>query len=400
MQFTMIHAILAGLTLVSLLLLLWQWLAGFQFPLHRRELGTRFSPPISLLKPLKGCDSETKACLLSWFAQDYRGTVQILLGVASSADPVCVIVRELMAEFPGIDAELVYCQEQFGPNAKVSTLIHLERLAKYDLLLVSDADVRAPADLLANAVQPLADSKVGLVNCFYKFANPSTYPMHWEAFAANADFWNQVLQSEMIKPIDFALGAAMLLRRDDLAQVGGFEKLVNFLADDYQLGNRIAKTGKRLVISPVVVECWEAPKTFSEVWRHQLRWARTIRVCQPVPYFFSILSNASIWPIFWSGYLALKMTSIQVVFLPILIFLPIRMWVALNSTEKLTGTFTHYRYYWMVPVKDVLSFCIWALSFTGSTVEWRGEKFEVIRGGEMQRINGSVEAEKALPLLR
>ncbi len=112
------------------------------------------------------------------------------------------------------DAQLVVCENLAGANAKVAKLAQLEKLAKHDLILVSDADVRVPPDFLANVVAPLRDEKIGLVNCFYRLANPSTTAMHWEAVAINADFWSQVLQSQTLKPLDFALGAAMLVRRE------------------------------------------------------------------------------------------------------------------------------------------------------------------------------------------
>src|ERR1035437_635368 len=115
--------------------------------------------------------------------------------------------------------------------------------------------------------------------------------MQWEAIAINADFWSQVLQSRSLKPLDFALGAVMATRRRQLEEIGGFAPLVDCLADDYQLGNRIARRGHPIALSPVVVECWSAPMGWAAVWKHQLRWARTIRVCQPAPYFFSLLSN-------------------------------------------------------------------------------------------------------------
>ena len=123
--------------------------------------------------------------------------------------------------------------------------------------------------------------------------------MQWEAIAINADFWSQVLQSRSLKPLDFALGAVMATRRQHLQEIGGFAGLVDCLADDYQLGNRIARRGHSIALSPVVVECWSAPMGWAEVWKHQLRWARTIRVCQPAPYFFSLLSNATLWPLLW-----------------------------------------------------------------------------------------------------
>src|SRR5437667_10290840 len=135
------------------------------------------------------------------------------------------------------------------------------RLAKHDVFVISDADVLVPPDFLTNLVAPLqtAGETLGLINCFYRLANPTTLAMQWEAVAINADFWSQVLQAQSLKPIDFALGAVMVTGRKQLQEIGGFAALVDCLADDYQLGNRLARRGYGIVISPVVVECWSAP---------------------------------------------------------------------------------------------------------------------------------------------
>jgi ceramide glucosyltransferase len=131
----------------------------------------------------------------------------------------------------------------------------------------------------------LADPGAGLVNCFYCLANPATPAMQWEAVAINADFWTQVLQARSLKPVDFALGAVMTLPAAQLKSIGGFAALADYLADDYQLGRHLARQQKRIEFATVVAECWEAPMNWRQVWAHQSRWARTIRVCQPGPFF-------------------------------------------------------------------------------------------------------------------
>ena len=214
------EATLAALALLSVALTLWQWLAARRFPLHRRVTDLSFTPAITLLKPLKGCDATTAESFQSWFNQDYPGQIQILFGVADAGDPVCPVVRELIEKNPGRDAQLVVCAESLGASGKVSTLIQLERLAKHEMILVSDADVRVPPDFLANIAAPLRDPKAGLVNCFYRLANHATAAMRCEAVAINADFWSQVLQSTSLKPLDFALGAVMLTRRKLLEEIG------------------------------------------------------------------------------------------------------------------------------------------------------------------------------------
>src|SRR5581483_11806495 len=161
-------------------------------------------------KPLKGLDHNMLDCLRTWLNQDYPGKVQIIFGVANPADLACDAVRRLIAEHPSCDAELLLCPESLGVNGKVSSLVQMRRRAKYDHLLVSDSDVSVPRDFLVNVVAPLKDPDAGLVNCFYRFANPANLAMHLEAVAVNADFWSQVLQGRSLAPQDFALGAVMV----------------------------------------------------------------------------------------------------------------------------------------------------------------------------------------------
>jgi ceramide glucosyltransferase len=376
------NAILAALALLSLALALWQWLAARRFPLHRRAADFSFSPAITLLKPLKGCNETTDESLQSWFNQNYAGRTQILFGVADANDPVCKIVRELIEKNPGHDAQLVVCNRLSGANAKVAKLVQLEKLAKHDLILVSDADVRVPPDFLANIAAPLRDPEIGLVNSFYRLANPATTAMRWEAIAINADFWSQVLQAASLKPPDFALGAVMLTRRKLLEEIGGFNVLANCLADDYQLGHRIAKNGHRIALCPVVVECWDEPMNWSEVWKHQLRWARTIRVCQPLPYFFSILSNATVWPLLW---LVVSLISPATLYAPpaAAACLLIRICLAQNLQRRLVQSRDSIAPPWLVPVKDLLQAAIWFGAFTGNRVEWRGQQMKLRRDGTL-----------------
>ena len=400
---TLLNIALAALASLSLALALWQWLAARKFPLHQRSAETDFAPAISILKPLKGCDDTTADSLRSWLRQDYSGSVQILFGVADTDDPVCDIVRQLLAESPKHDAQLVVCENLRGTNAKVAKLAQLEKLAKHDLILISDADVRVPPDLLANMVAPMnpgqagsplpADAggqpprgahgvtrPTGLVNCFYRLANPTTTAMRWEAICVNADFWSQVLQSQTLKPLDFALGAAMLVRRTALAEIGGFESLADCLADDYELGHRMSVNGHRIALCPVVVECWDAPMNWGDVWKHQLRWARTIRVCQPLPYFFSILSNATLWLLLWLVVSTATTRGWRAPLTALGIML-VRICIAQNLQRRLTPDRNLVSPFWLVPIKGLLQAALWVGAFSGNTVEWRGRKMKLRHDG-------------------
>lgn len=377
--------ILAALAVLSFILLLWQWAAARKFPLHQRAVDPAPAPAISILKPLKGRDETTAASLESWFNQAYSGSIQILFGVAAAADPVCGIVRELIRKYPKADAQLLICGETLGMNAKVSTLIQLERAARHDLILVSDADVRVPLDFLAGMVVPLREQEVALVNCFYRMANPATTAMQWEAVAINGDFWSQVLQSQTLKPLQFALGAAILQRRKALEDAGGFRAFADCLADDYQIGNRIAKNGGRIALCSLVAECWDPPMNWREVWKHQLRWARTIRICQPLPYFFSILSNGTLWPVLW---LVACLSEAWAFYAPVsaLFLLLARAVIAWNLQRRFLSGRQRPAPFWMVPVKDLLQAVIWAVAFCGNRIEWRGRKMRLRRDGNLEPV--------------
>jgi len=411
-----LHNILGALAVVSFLSTLWQWLAARRFPLHQRiETALDASTggvaggsvaAVSLLKPLKGTDEFAESCLRSWFTQAYAGEIQILFGVAISDDPACAVVKKLLAEFPQRDAQLVICPERLGANAKVSKLAQLETLAKHEIIVVSDADVRVPPDLLANLVATLGEegragsplpaapahgdsgahgvtrpthATVGLANCFYRFANPTTPAMQWEAIAVNADFWSQVLQGATFRKLDFALGAVMATRRGQLAEIGGFRALADCLADDYQLGNHVARRGYRIEICPVVVECWSRPMGWREVWRHQLRWARTIRVCQPLPYGFSIVSNATLWALLWAA------TGGPWAVTGAAVFWLARLLAADDLQWRLIPSHTRFCNFWLVPVKDLLQAALWVGAFAGNHIEWRGERYRLRRDGTLTK---------------
>jgi ceramide glucosyltransferase len=212
--------------------------------------------------------------------------------------------------------------------------------------------------------------------------------MHWEAVAINADFWSQVLQAQSLKPLDFALGAVMVVGRRPLREIGGFAGLADCLADDYQLGNRLVERGYHIALCPVVVECWCEPMSWREVWKHQLRWARTIRVCQPAPYFFSILSNPTLWPLLR---LACHPSLPSLAFA--LVAWTLRMLTAhdlqrrlAHSSSEAASHFTFHVSRFPLPLlKDLLQTVLWLAAFLGNRIEWRGERMRLRPDGTLVR---------------
>lgn len=379
------------LSAVSLAISLWQFTVAWRFPLHRPIKSSSQRPGISVLKPLKGCDLHTQSNLESWFVLQYSAPVQLLFGVRDPEDPACAIVRRLMDTYPNVTARLVICSEVLGPNAKVSTLAQLEPWIEQDILVVSDADVRVPEDFLIHLMSTHLASGVALTNVFYRLANPTSLAMHWEAFSTNADFWSQVLQSRCLKPQDFALGAVIAIHRRSLQQIGGFRALVDYLADDYQLGNRLVRANGRIEICPVVVDCWEKDAGWVGVWAHQLRWARTIRVCQPWLYFASILSNLTFWAcalalslVLAPGPAAGRLRAVGGAFVGI--SLAWRALAANRLRRRMERVSPPRRLFWMPWFKDLMGFWIWLAAFLGNSVTWRGIRYRVRSDGKLVMI--------------
>jgi ceramide glucosyltransferase len=199
--------------------------------------------------------------------------------------------------------------------------------------------------------------------------------------AVNADFWTQVLQARSLKPVDFALGAVMTLPAAQLKAIGGFAALADYLADDYQLGRHVARQQKRIEFATVVAECWEAPMNWPQVWTHQSRWARTIRVCQPLPFFLSILNNSSLWPLLWLA--VARQPAVLALCGGCLLF---RIGAALQQESRLTQSPARLKYFWMPPVKDMLDVRVWAVAFLGNHITWRGERYRILPDGKLSRI--------------
>lgn len=378
--------VLGTLTLFSLCLLIWQMVAGWQFPLHKRTppMCAADLPSVTLFKPVKGWDCEADDCMRSWFNQEYGAAVEILFGVDSRSDPICQLIENLIDLHPHISAKLIVCPRGDLTNGKVAKLAHLSSLASHEVWIVSDADVKVPSDFLEQTISLLVERDAGMVHCLYRMKAPRILAMQWEAVGVNVDFWSQVLQARQLRPLDFALGATMVTTRRHIAAVGGFAAVGHFLADDYYLGNRIARAGHELILSPVVVTCHEPAMSWREAWKHQLRWARTIRSCKPLPYFLSILSNTTLWSLlFW---LVLVSSSGNLLGPGLSTFACccfLRIGSAIALQHRLTGSPPEGIWAGMILIKDLLQVAVWALAFLGNRIDWRGEEFRVYRDGQL-----------------
>ncbi len=234
-------------------------------------------PAVSILKPLKGTDPEMWESFCS-HAEQNCPDFELIFGVNDPNDPAAEVVRQLQRKYPNRKIKLISCDRTLGTNIKVSNLAQMLPHATYEVLLINDSDIRVDPNYLRQVIGPLADPQVGLVTCLYRAEPAGTLGSRLEALSIATDFVPGVLSARLLENgLHFGLGSTLAFRRADLATVGGFEAILDYLADDYELGRRISNTGKKVELSSAVVTTFLPAYSLAEFWRHQLRWSRTIR---------------------------------------------------------------------------------------------------------------------------
>lgn len=331
--------------------------AGHVRPRQRRTASVSERPPVSILKPVRGLDAGLYENLRSHVVQDYP-EFELLLGVSDPEDPALAEIERLRRDYPSVR---VIPSATEAANGKVGVLADLAAAARYPTLLVNDSDIRVPPDYLARVVAPLEDPAVGIVTCLYR-ARASSWPGRFEAAGISTDFAPSVLVARLIGVSEFALGSTMVFRRRDLDRIGGFAAIAGYLADDYQLSRRIRALGLRVALSECVVETSLPEERWAGVWRHQLRWARTIRLSRGGGYAGLPIANAT----FWAALLALGgawWAALPLVTLRLAAGLVTARWV-LGDRAALANA-------WLIPFRDLAGLAVWACGLFGSRVVWR-----------------------------
>ena len=341
-------------------------------------------PPVTVLKPLKGPGVELYENLATFCRQSYP-SYQIVFGVADAHDPAVAVVQRLRRDFPQHDIVLAVGSGR-GTNRKVANLEHMMAYARHDVLVMSDSDIRVPPDYLRTMVGPLADPAVGLTTCLYRGRGHFGLPSIIESLFINTDFVPNALVAQWVQPFRYAFGASIAVTRAALERIGGFASFADYLADDYQLGRHVADAGYRLVLLPFVVETILDSVTLRDVWRHQVRWARTYRVCQPVGWFCSVVTHATLW-----GLVAAVVAGGPVGWAILASALTARLF-SLAAIMRLLGEPETTRYLGLVPLKDLVTSAMWLAAFLGRRVVWSGQVFRVRRDGRIVPV-GVVEAE-------
>ncbi len=333
--------------------------------------------PVTILKPLHGEGPRLFRCLASFCSQRYPAPVQIVFGVEEAADAAIPLVKQLQAAFPESKIELRIDPRAHGGNRKISNLANMTALADHDIVILADSDIEVDPDYLARIVGELQQPGIGAVTCLYHGMSGTRTWARLAALAANAQFLPSVIVGVACRLAQPCFGATIALRRDMLARIGGFEQFADSLADDYSIGEAVRAMGAEVAISAVSVGHLCKDQTARQLCSHELRWGRTIRSIDPVGYFSSIITHpfplALLAALLGAGGGAVALAALAVICRVTL----------LKCVER---RFRLERQpYWLVPLRDLISFAIFVWSLFGTSVNWNGETYQVTSQGILVR---------------
>jgi len=357
----------------------------------KRPTAAAPTQPVSILKPAHSADPGFLEAIGTHLAQNHPD-FELLIGTtkANLALPAYSPARQGGAANSTADkpvrhggefaraATLIHSTTP-APNAKVGVLIDLAHAAQHEILVVNDADIRVPTNYLARATAPLADPHVGLVTCLYR-AHGTSFAARIEALGVATDFAPSALVAPLVGVDEFAFGSTLAFRKKDLARIGGFEAIAPYLADDYQLGKQLHALGLQCVLSEIVVDTGLGSATrglaaWKDVWKHQVRWARTIRVSRPGGYVGLPITFATLW----AAVLATRGFPELAISLLILRYASAAAGIyALQDKEaaKLLP---------LVPLRDLFGASVWLAGLFGNQVEWRNKHLRLDNEGRIQQ---------------
>jgi ceramide glucosyltransferase len=339
-------------------------LAAVVWHLVRRERAATGSPTVSVLKPVHRRDPFFEQAIASHLSIDYP-RYEVLFGVNRPDDEAVPAIRQIGGR--------LYISAEDRPSAKVANLIELARHATGELWVVNDGDIRVTPDYLRRVIAPLEDSRVGVVTCLYR-PIPYGLPAAWEALGIAIDFAPSTLVAPLVGIDEFGLGSTLCFRAADLRKAGGFEEIADYLADDYQLAKRLTRgLGKHAVMSKLVVDTSLGYRSWTAMWRHQVRWARTIRVSR-VEYLGLPITHAGVWA------LAALLAGLPLTALALFSIRIVMGFVAGAILLRFKGAWIIP----LIPLWDLWAFAVWLAGIQGNTIEWRGKTLQLRRDGKLQ----------------
>ena len=329
--------------------------------------------PITILKPLAGLDLDLESNLRTFFEQDYPA-FEILFAVRNQGDPATAVVTQLQQEYPKIPSRLFFTGEPPYPNAKVFSLDRMLSAAANDLVVMSDSDIRVTPDLLRTVAAEFQDQRLGVATCPYRAVAGKSWWSRLEATGMNTDFWGSALVARMIEGMHFAVGPTIAARRRVLQAIGGFDRVKDYLAEDFVIGKFAAEQGYGVILSSYVIEHHIGSATLAENLTHRLRWARSTRRSRPAGYVGQLFTMPL--P------LALLVCASAPAWWPVL---PLTLMVRAAAAYMVSSRVLQARINWLLlPMEDILGFCFWLAGFFGNTISWRGRRYRLFSDGRFE----------------
>lgn len=335
--------------------------------------------PVTLLKPLHGAEPGLEVALSSGLDQDYPGDVQMVLGVQDPADAALGVAKALRAAYPARDVAVVVDPTPHGTNRKIANLINMAPQARHDLIVLSDSDISVRPDYLRRVVAALGEPGVGVVTCPYYGEARAGLWSRLAAMGLSYQFLPSVAVGVTLGLATPCMGSTIALRRETLQRIGGFEAFADLLADDYAIGAAVRALGLRSIVAPVLVAHGSAEMSLSELVRHELRWALTVRGVDPAGFFGSGVTHAIPLALLGVLFTAAAPSALAVMAIALIC----RLWM-MRQVDKVAGI--AHGGWPLAPARDILSFAIFAGSFFVRAVEWRGTRFRVDPQGALERI--------------
>lgn len=386
MALTPLEWVADGLLLLLVLGAIWFYsfaiLAAIDRVRQPESVDPEFHPPVTILKPACQLDAAAYDSLASFCQQNYP-CYQVVFAVQEAGDPSIEVIQKLIERFPDVEIQLVVDDRAIGLNPKVNNLANAAIRATHDIWVVADSDIRVGNDYLQRIVQPLSDPAVAVVTCPYRSVTRG-WVATLEAIGTATDFHAGVLVARKLEGVSFGLGATIVIRQSVLQAVGGFAAIANYLADDYQLGHLPAKAGYGVVLSDYVVEHVLAASAWYDSLQRQLRWARGTRASRPWSYLGLILTHGTVTSLLLLiatggsllGWFALGITwSMRLIMGWI-----VGAWSLKDASVQ--------QFWWLIPLRDLISTGIWLGGFIGNQIQWREKRFQLAKSGELMPVVG------------
>ncbi len=337
-------------------------------------------PPVTILKPLCGAEPDLAANLRSFVDQVYPAQ-QVIFGVQDQDDPAIPIVRQLIQERPAADLKLVVDPRPHGTNRKVGNLINMMAAARHDILVIADSDIRVGPDYIHAITGSLVrDGQVGLVTCLYSARAGDGLASRLGAAGINYGFLPLALTGWLFGFDKGSFGATMAFRRGDLEVLGGFNRLADVLADDYELGVAVREHGQIIALSPYLIEMSVHEPDLKALWRHELRWARTLRQVAPLGYAASQIAQATVLALI--GMLVALLLRPESWFgVAVFGFAILARLILVRSADRILAQ--RPLSVWLLPIREILSAAISVAAFCGNRIAWRGKSFHIDRHGRL-----------------